>query len=305
AVKLAPLYSGGVVHTSDAASLPRVATLLANPALRDAALAEIAVEQQRLRRLHEGKIPALSLDEARARGEGVERPAPAPGVAQGVYDYVLAPEQVADLINWRAFLGEWSMNPAEDSDESRRLIADARKVIEEFAGQEIICARVVVCGAHRTENDEIVINDGELVLPMARALEPNSVTGRCLALSDFVAPADDHIALFAVTAKLPVEGTTDYHDMMRQIVAHRLAEASTEWLHRRVCTELWGLPERSGIRPAVGYPSLPDQSLIFRLDELIRYRDLGIALTSTGAMNPSASTSGLIILHPSARYFTV
>lgn len=305
AVKLAPLYSGGVVHTSDAASLPRVATLLANPALRDAALAEIAVEQQRLRRLHEGKIPALSLEEARARGEGVERPAPAPGVAPGVYDYVLAPEQVADLINWRAFLGEWSMNPAEDSDESRRLIADARKVIEEFAGQEIICARVVVCGAHRTENDEIVINDGELVLPMARALEPNSVTGRCLALSDFVAPADDHIALFAVTAKLPVEGTTDYHDMMRQIVAHRLAEASTEWLHRRVCTELWGLPERSGIRPAVGYPSLPDQSLIFRLDELIRYRDLGIALTSTGAMNPSASTSGLIILHPSARYFTV
>lgn len=305
AVKLAPLYSGGVVHTADAASLPRVATLLANPVTREAALADIAGKQQALRDSYAGKSPRLTLADARERADAVTGPASAPCVAPGVYDFDLVSADVADLINWRAFLGEWSMNPAEPSDEAERLTADAKKVVEDLADQKVIKARAVVCRAHRTVNDEIVLNDGTLTLPMARALEPNSATGRCLSLSDFVAESDDHIALFAVTAKLPVNGTTDYPDMMRQIVAHRLAEASTEWLHRRVCTELWNLPERSGIRPAVGYPSLPDQSLIFRLDSLLHYNDLGITLTSTGAMSPSASTSGLIILHPSARYFAV
>jgi 5-methyltetrahydrofolate--homocysteine methyltransferase len=153
-----------------------------------------------------------------------------------------------------------------------------------------------------------------------------------LALSDFVKPigadggAEDYIGLFAVTvgeavdnraAMLRNEGD-DYRSLLYRTVADRLAEAATEWLHYRVRTELWGYaPEETvpkgalldnsyrGIRPAFGYPCLPDQSLIFVADELLKYGEVGITLTENGAMSPAASTSGMMIAHPESRYFVI
>ena len=60
-----------------------------------------------------------------------------------------------------------------------------------------------------------------------------------------------------------------------------------------------------GIRPAIGYPSLPDQSLIFDIDRLMPLSPTGISLTENGAMSPAASTCGLIIAHPQSRYFVI
>ena len=60
-----------------------------------------------------------------------------------------------------------------------------------------------------------------------------------------------------------------------------------------------------GIRPAVGYPSLPDTSLNFVIDALIGLRQIGIRLTESGAMKPHASVSGLMIAHQKARYFSL
>lgn len=60
-----------------------------------------------------------------------------------------------------------------------------------------------------------------------------------------------------------------------------------------------------GIRPAVGYPSLPDQSVNFLIDQLLDLEQIGITLTINGAMHPHASVSGLMLAHPAARYFSV
>jgi cobalamin-dependent methionine synthase I len=103
-------------------------------------------------------------------------------------------------------------------------------------------------------------------------------------------------------------------------LADRLAEATATLLHKLVRTEkeLWGysqneiltieelLAEKNqGIRPAIGYPSLPDQSIIFTIDKLLHLSEAGITLTPNGAMTPHASVCGLIIAHPSAQYFAV
>ena len=106
--------------------------------------------------------------------------------------------------------------------------------------------------------------------------------------------------------------------MMAQLLADRLAEAAAERMHEQVRKEYWGyakdenlsipdmLVERfQGIRPAVGYPSLPDTSLNFVLDELINMKQIGIRLTESGAMKPHASVSGLMLAHPEARYFSI
>ena len=105
---------------------------------------------------------------------------------------------------------------------------------------------------------------------------------------------------------------------MTQTLCDRLAEAAACRLHEEVRRKLWGYaPEEEltihdllhehhqGIRPATGYPSLPDQSINFILSPLIGMDRIGITLTENGAMQPSASVSGLMIAHPAARYFAV
>jgi len=61
----------------------------------------------------------------------------------------------------------------------------------------------------------------------------------------------------------------------------------------------------TGIRPAIGYPSLPDASLNFIIADILCFDELGIRITESGAMKPHASVSGLMIAHPKARYFSV
>ena len=96
----------------------------------------------------------------------------------------------------------------------------------------------------------------------------------------------------------------EYMALLYQSLADRLAEASTEILYRKVRKSLWGF-EAKGIRPAIGFPSLPDQRLVFLADNVLNYAELGISLTENGALYPTASTTGYIISHPKARYFIV
>ncbi|MDE6011656.1 MAG: 5-methyltetrahydrofolate--homocysteine methyltransferase, partial [Prevotella sp.] len=109
-----------------------------------------------------------------------------------------------------------------------------------------------------------------------------------------------------------------YQKMMAQLLADRLAEATAERMHEAVRKRYWGYAKDEqlsihemqqehfqGIRPAVGYPSLPDSSLNFLLDSLLDMRQIGITLTENGAMRPHASVSGFMLSHPAARYFSV
>lgn len=89
--------------------------------------------------------------------------------------------------------------------------------------------------------------------------------------------------------------------LLLQTVKDRLAEAAAEAINDEYERQM-GL---RGIRPAVGYPSLPDQSFIFDLAQLLPFAELGIRLTENGMMQPHASTCGLIFGHPAARYFAV
>ena len=144
-------------------------------------------------------------------------------------------------------------------------------------------------------------------------------------LADFVRPRSqnikDKIAIFATSADASMESLFPgdaYRRMLVQTLADRLAEATTEKLHEQVRKEFWGYApdeklsirqmhneEFQGIRPAVGYPSLPDQSVNFILDELLDMAQIGINLTENGMMMPHASVSGLMLAHPASRYFSV
>lgn len=309
AVRLAPLYSGPVIHTSDAATLPRVAVSLSAPATYDAAVAGNSELQERLRERYEEKKTMVSLEKARSLADKVDQPVSEP-LKKGTYIFYPTVRELLPLINWRAFLGEWKLNPGEQGEEGERLVEEARKRLGTSLDERGATAKAMILKAHRTTDDCILLEDG-VAIPVLRRQSPNPVSGLCPALSDYIAESDDYIGLFAVcvdTAGGNSVGKTspaDYDALLDQTVSHRLAEAATEWLHRKVCTELWGFPDKCGIRPAVGYPSLPDQSIIFELDRCLRFGEIGITLTENGAMSPGSSTCGLILPSRSARYFSI
>jgi 5-methyltetrahydrofolate--homocysteine methyltransferase len=60
-----------------------------------------------------------------------------------------------------------------------------------------------------------------------------------------------------------------------------------------------------GIRPALGYPACPDHSDKPTLFRLLEAQEVGLELTDSFAMLPTASVSGLYLSHPKARYFNV
>ena len=135
------------------------------------------------------------------------------------------------------------------------------------------------------------------------------------------APPETRLGIFATTVDMGLETDFDrdpYEKMMMQLLADRLAEATAEKMHCEVRRHYWGYaPDEQlsigdmlvehwqGIRPAVGYPSLPDTSMNFLIDQLIDMKQIGIRLTESGAMKPHASVSGLMMSHPQARYFAV
>lgn len=146
-----------------------------------------------------------------------------------------------------------------------------------------------------------------------------------LCLSDFVRPLSsgitDTVGGFATTVDAAMEELftdDDYKHMLVKILSERLAEAAAEKMHHTLRTKIWGYApderlsmkellreEYQGIRPAVGYPSLPDISVSHLLNELIEMDRIGIRLTENGMMQPLASVCGLMFAHPASRYFSV
>jgi 5-methyltetrahydrofolate--homocysteine methyltransferase len=150
------------------------------------------------------------------------------------------------------------------------------------------------------------------------------------ALADFIAPKSscvpDYVGAFAVTSGhgLPElcasfeKEHDDYNSIMAKALADRLAEAMAEWLHKLVREE-WGygkgemlstedlIQERyRGIRPAPGYPALPDHTEKRTLFDLLHAEEnAGIQLTENYAMFPASSVSGFYFSHPAAQYFSV
>ena len=217
--------------------------------------------------------------------------------------------------------------------EAMQLFKDARRMLAEWDADFATHVRFGLYPAV-ADGDDLLFTDPEqqertLRLPLLRQQHTVRAGEPYLCLSDFVRPAaqgvPDTVGVFASTVDAELEHlyengayADDFKHLLAQTLADRLAEASTEKMHQEVRREYWGyaadeqwtieelLVEKfTGIRPAVGYPSLPDQSVNFLLSDWLGFADIGIRLTENGAMVPHASVSGLMLSHPAARYFAV
>ena len=236
------------------------------------------------------------------------------------YSFSYNTKELIPYIDWSYFYHAWGIGAKEQlTAKAQEVKKDAIALLNEHAGSVGARAIFALCDA-RSSGDSIMIEGTEL--PLLR--QQHSLPGEPnLCLSDFVSPQADKIGIFA-TSVGEVFATNDNSDpytaLLKQAVASRLAEAAATLLHMNVRRnkELWGYAPNEtltpqemnaekfqGIRPAIGYPSLPDQSVIFLIDNLLHLRDAGISITSNGAMIPHAAVCGLMISHPAAHYFAV
>lgn len=238
-------------------------------------------------------------------------------------------ETVCDCTSCKVgWLQKFSEKDRPKAEEALKLYRDAQEMLRRFLDEKIVTvnASFGIFESYSDDNDNIVFVDGEnkITLPMLRQQNP-STDGCCYSLSDFLMSEDDYAGVFATTVQ-GVEAFAEkfekdddvYHSILAKTLSDRIAEATAEWLHYKVRKEYWGYaPDEKldleeifkvhyeGIRPAVGYPSLPDQSIIFRLEPLLRFNEVGIQLTENGAMFPNASVCGLYFSHPKSKYFMI
>jgi 5-methyltetrahydrofolate--homocysteine methyltransferase len=90
-------------------------------------------------------------------------------------------------------------------------------------------------------------------------------------------------------------------------------------MHERVRKELWGYAPNEnyandelikeayrGIRPAPGYPACPDHTEKGIMWQLLKPDEkIGLNITESFAMYPTAAVSGWYFAHPQAQYFGV
>lgn len=220
---------------------------------------------------------------------------------------------------WLASFPQADCNKAA---EAMQLFKEAQRMLARLEGVLQIKCLFRLCRAN-ADGDNLLLDD--ITFPLLRQQTPHADDSPYLCLSDFVRPRSsgiaDMVGVFASTVQGEAEaacGDDPYRQLLVQTLADRLAEAATERMHLYVRRTAWGyapdedlpiadlLQEKfQGIRPAVGYPSLPDQSVNFLIDRLLDLSRIGIRLTENGAMHPHASVSGLMLAHPAARYFAV
>lgn len=311
ALKLAPYYNGPVFHVRDAAQNPALALRLLDPLQREALIAE-----------------------NRQKQEAMAHPEPPKDT--------LSVKTLIPYIDWLYFF--WAWRTKEDSEVGKELKADALKLLQSLAdapGDPYATRfeqRFYRASGNPARNlIQVTLTGGEqLELPTPRQTEQSQAYKQAIAkgepytlksLADFVptleaqeqAQADGHpmpdylthIGAFAVTmsqafvSRLETlkkeRGGGDYDVLLLQTLGDRLAEASAEYLSQQLQKEKgW-----QGIRPAVGYPSWPEQRNMFLMAQLVDMKKLGITITENGAMYPQASVSGLYLGNPEADYFTI
>ncbi|MEM8883258.1 MAG: methionine synthase [Planctomycetota bacterium] len=318
--RIAPKYDGHTFYARDAMDGLDLVNKLRDEDARAALLARVEEEKKKL------KKPAPKAAPARVKApEGptvsvVESPTP-PDLTRHVMQELPLGE-VWRFLNPAMLFGKHLgfkggfVRKLADGDEKAR---ELHELIEEIrSGPHPIHARGVwQWFPVRAEGDTLHIGNEAIAFP-------RQVTGRGLCLADYVG-ADDHVALFAVTAgegvRAEAERLKEQGEFLKShalsALALETAEAAAEWLHSKLRGQ-WGFPDAPGMtmperfqakyrgkRYSFGYPACPDLSEQQALFRLLRPEEIGIELTDGDMMDPEASVSALVFHHPEASYFSV
>ncbi|MFK7873698.1 MAG: methionine synthase [Oligoflexales bacterium] len=346
ALKIAPHYSGAVCQVSDASLVVGVCNQVLNPLHKDKYIENLKAKQASTRerlQANMGKSKNLTLEESRERKPHLEwdHIQEYQHVPYGVHTENFKIQDLINYIDWSPFFWTWGLRGAypkilkseKFGEQASILFKEAQELLQEIVEKDIFKIRGVYgfWPAYQDGEDVILYNSTtqEKVathhfLRQQRQSE-NRKNHYCL--SDFIAPHGHHDCLgaFAVGvtgvedfAKIAEDRGDDYTSILTKAIGDRLAEASAEYLHKKVRDLFgFGLEENlsfedlyketyRSIRPAPGYPACPEHSEKENIWSLLDpEKHCGIRITENYAMYPASSVSGYYFMHPQAQYFRI
>jgi 5-methyltetrahydrofolate--homocysteine methyltransferase len=278
AVKIAPVYTGPVVHVIDASRVVGVAQQLLSKEKGPGFLHQVRQDQEKARKDFASRRAAqklLPIAEARknaARFDWSQDPERPEFLGLRVYeDFPLS--ELAEYIDWSPFFHAWELRgrfPKIFDDpvvgaEARKLYEDAQVLLKKVLREKRIRARgVLAFFPANAEGDDILLYEDDSrkkVKARLHALRQQTARtdgqpNRCLA--DFVAPASsgkkDYVGAFAVTAGHGVEewarelekSHDDYQAILLKALADRCAEAFAEKMHE-IARQAWGFGKKENL----------------------------------------------------------
>lgn len=337
AVKIAPLYSGVVARSANASCNSQILAQLLGKE-RDLFADKIRAEQQAMRNDYlrqERSQKLVSLTEARKNGTDIQQHTPVKPLHTG--RMVFPDFDIADaerLIDWNFFFPAWGLKGhypeilehPEKGEEARKLFADAQTLLARIRDERLLTlqATIGIFPAH-SEGDDIIVTDPKGRKKRLAMLRNQTRGAENRSLADYIAPQNDYIGCFAVTAgvglkalaeKFRAEGD-DYSAILAKLLADRLTEAFAEVVHSFVRRQMWGYESGKeltskqiiqgkyrGRRMAFGYPASPDHSLKREIFDLLATEiTTDMKLTENYMIDPGEALCGL--LFADADYFTV
>ncbi len=278
AVKIAPVYTGPVVHVIDASRVVGVAQQLLSEEKGQGFVRQVRQDQEKARKDFASRRAAqklLPIAEARknaARFDWSQDPEKPEFLGLRVYeDFPLS--ELAEYIDWSPFFHAWELRGRfpkifEDpvvGTEARKLYEDAQVLLKKVLREKRIRARgVLAFFPANAEGDDILLYEDDSrkkVKARLHALRQQTARtdgqpNRCLA--DFVAPASsgkkDYVGAFAVTAGHGVEewarelekSYDDYQAILLKALADRCAEAFAEKMHE-IARKAWGFGKKENL----------------------------------------------------------
>lgn len=285
AVKIAQNYSGPVIHVNDASKSVPVASSLISNELRDAFMADINKDYERVREQNknaQSQNKLISMTDARANKFPIDwnkTEIVKPNfIGTKIFDnYDL--KEIAEYIDWTPFFHSWELKgsyPKILKDETRgaeatKLFNDAQAMLSKIISEKWLKANAVIgiYPANTVYDDDIEVYDekGNVIATFysLRQQSKKPAGQYNVALSDFIKPktlvaealeATDYIGSFALTTGIGIDEHVarfekdhdDYGAIMLKALADRLAEAFAELMHKKVRTEIWGYAKNENLK---------------------------------------------------------
>lgn len=270
AVKIDPMYSGIVIHVTDASKSVPIAGEAISEETKDAYRLQIKETYRQLRVEHEAKQlvkQLVSYEEAKANPVEIDWSSFEPVKPRSLGKTILEDLDLSVLrnyIDWTPFFSTWMLSGKypkilEDpivGHEAKKLFADAQEMLDKLIAEKWLTAKAVfgLFPVKRIEDDAVVFDSTDSNKSIAKLyfLRQQGKKGRGVpnrSLADYIHPEKtDYLGCFAVTSGLGMEtklaefqaAGDDYNDILFKALADRLAEAAAEYVHEQVRKTYWG-----------------------------------------------------------------
>ncbi len=268
AVKIDPVYSGTVIHVTDASKSVPIAGESISEETKEEYRLKIKETYRLLRIDHESKQSLKQLvtyEEAKANPVVIDWAAFPPVKPARMGNTILKNldlEVLRKYIDWTPFFSTWMLSGKypkilEDlivGEEAKKLFKDANEMLDHLIAGKWLSANAVfgLYPVQRVEDDAFVFDSNGKQVAKFHFVRQQGKKGKGVpnrSLADYLHPEQtDYMGCFAVTAGTGMEvklaefqkDGDDYNDIMLKALADRLAEAGAEYLHQQVRTNYWG-----------------------------------------------------------------